>query len=300
MTQASTMVPTPLPTLASEQTNESRRMRSLDLLELGKGLLTPTEERLIRIVRKTFEPGPIDQGVRLLQRHIGARWIETCIRNVRNVHGLSRLPKLDPSKSYIVVSNHRSFFDLYVITAFLVYRDLLPHRILFPVRSKFFYDNPLGLAVNGLMSFFAMYPPVFRERHRAALNLATLDEVSRILRQGGAFVGLHPEGKRNIGSDPYALLPAKFGIGRVIYGSRATVLPVFINGLGNDLVQQARGNFDGTGADVNLMFGAPVEFGAMLGERGNQGLFRRISERALADVKKLAEEERKLARVFRA
>ncbi len=262
------------------------------MLELGQGLLTPTEERQIRFVRKTFEKGPVDRAVRMLQRRLGSVWIEYCTRNVRKVHGVERLPRLDPDKSYIVVSNHRSFFDLYVITSFLVYRDLLPHRILFPVRSKFFYDNPLGLVVNGLMSFFAMYPPVFRERNRAVLNLATLDEVSRILRQGGAFVGLHPEGQRGTGDDPYELLPAKFGIGRIIYGAKATVLPVFINGLSNDIKGQVRGNFDGTGGDVNVVFGAPVEFDGMLEERGNQGLFRRISERALADVKKLGEEER--------
>ena len=71
------------------------------------------------------------------------------------------------AKSYIVVSNHRSFFDLYVVTAYLVKRGM-PHRLMFPVRSQFFYDKRVGLVVNGLMSFFAMYPPVFRERARAA------------------------------------------------------------------------------------------------------------------------------------
>jgi 1-acyl-sn-glycerol-3-phosphate acyltransferase len=265
---------------------------NLDLLELGKDLLSPTEKRLIEFVRGTFEPGPADRVIRMLQRHLGSTWIDGITRNLRKVHGLDRLPKLDPKKSYICVSNHRSFFDMYVITSFLVYRDLLPHRILFPVRSKFFYDNPLGLAVNGLMSFFAMYPPVFRERHRAALNLATLDEVARIMRQGSAFVGLHPEGQRNTGEDPYALMPAKFGVGRIIHGANAEVIPVFINGLGNDFTRQALSNYNGTGDTVNLVFGKPVDFGNLLQKPGNQSTFRKVSELALEEVRKLGEEER--------
>ncbi len=58
-----------------------------------------------------------------------------------------------------MVSNHRSFFDLYVVSSVIVKRGL-EQRLMFPVRSQFFYDSPLGLAVNGAMSFFAMYPPV--------------------------------------------------------------------------------------------------------------------------------------------
>lgn len=266
----------------------------LDLLELGKDLLSPIEKRQIAFVRNTFEPGPVDRTIRLLQRHLGSFWIEHCTKNLRRIHGVERLPQLDPAKSYICVSNHRSFFDMYVITSFLVYRDWLPHRILFPVRSKFFYDHPLGLAVNGVMSFFAMYPPVFRERNRAALNLATLDEVSRIMRQGSAFVGLHPEGQRNTSDDPYALLPAKSGVGRIIHGSNATVLPVFINGLGNDIKRQVASNFDKSGNDINIVFGKPVDFGDLLAKPGNQSTFRKISERALEEIRVLGEEERTL------
>jgi 1-acyl-sn-glycerol-3-phosphate acyltransferase len=268
----------------------------LDLLELGKDLLSPTEKRLIRFVRSTFEPGPVDSTIRVLQRRVGSIWIEHVNKNLRNVHGLERLPQFDPSKSYICVANHRSFFDLYVITAFLVYRDLLPHRILFPVRSKFFYDNPLGLAVNGLMSFFAMYPPVFRERSRAALNLATLDEVARLMRKGGTFVGLHPEGQRNTSDDPYELLPAKPGVGRIIHGSNAVVIPAFISGLGNDLRKQVLSNFDGTGAPINLMFGEPIDFGELMSRPGNQATFRKVSELALEKVRELGHEEKALPR----
>lgn len=256
-------------------------------------LLSPTERRQIAFVRRSFDPGPLDRAVRIAQRHIGSTWIEQCTKNIRHVHGLERLPAFDPGKSYLVVSNHRSFFDLYVVTGYLVNRGM-PHRLVFPVRSQFFYDRPLGLFVNGVMSFFAMYPPVFRERSRAALNLASLDETVRLLERGGTFVGLHPEGTRNKGEDPYALLPAQSGVGRVIQAAGVDVLPVFVNGLGNDLPRQVAGNFTRKGTPIIVNFGAPIDFEGMLEQPPSPRLHRRISEHALEQIRKLGEEERAL------
>lgn len=265
-------------------------LRARDLLDF-KEQLSPTEQKQIALVRRSFEPGPVDRAVRLAQRYVGSNWIEQCTKNIRHVSGAERLPKFDPKKSYLVVSNHRSFFDLYVVTGYLVNRDM-PHRLVFPVRSRFFYDKPLGLLVNGAMSFFAMYPPVFRERSRAALNLASLDETVRLLKRGGTFVGLHPEGTRNQGADPYALLPAQGGVGRVIQASRVDVLPVFVNGLSNDLPKQIAGNFTRKGTPIIVNFGGPIDFKGLLDQPPSPRLHRRISEHALEHIRRLGEEER--------
>ena len=170
----------------------------------------------------------------------------------------------------------------------------MPHRIIFPVRSQFFYDKRLGLFVNGVMSFFAKYPPVFRERKRAALNLASLQEVTRLLKRGGAFVGLHPEGTRNKSGDPYALLPAQGGVGRIIQAAGATVIPVFINGLGNDIVRQVGSNFTRSGDPITMTFGKPIDFGDMLKGAPSPRLHRKISEHALEAIRKLGEEDREI------
>lgn len=270
-------------------TNEAFQPR--DLLDLGRDLLSPLERFNIRLVRKSFESGAVDKATRLLQRYVGANWIESAIKNLRHVYGVERLPEFDPDKSYIFVSNHRSFFDLYVVTAYLVKRGM-PHRLVFPVRSSFFYDKRLGLLVNGVMSFFAMYPPVFRERSRAALNLASLDEVVRLLRRGGAFVGIHPEGMRNKEGDPYELLPAQSGVGRIIHASRVTVVPVFVNGLTNDIVKQVGGNYTRSGDRVVVVFGEPIDFGDMLSAPSSPRLHRRIADRTLEEIRKLGAEER--------
>ncbi len=264
-----------------------------DLISSGGDRLSAVERAQIRWIQKTFEPGATDRTLRFLQRAIGSTWIHHCTKNLRHVHGLERLPELDQDKSYILVSNHRSFFDLYVITGHLV-RNGLQHRIVFPVRANFFYDNPAGFVVNGIMSFFAMYPPIFRDRKRAALNLVSLEELSWLIRQGGTFVGIHPEGTRKKDDDPYTFLPAQPGVGRVIHSSRATVIPVFINGLINDLRRQVASNFDHTGRDIHIVFGEPVDFGELLDKSGSPRTYKALAERCLEVIGELGQEEKRI------
>jgi 1-acyl-sn-glycerol-3-phosphate acyltransferase len=162
------------------------------------------------------------------------------------------------------------------------------------VKSSFFYDRLLGPVVNGAMSFFAMYPPIFRDKERAALNLASLDELVRLLRQGGTFVGIHPEGTRKKDDDPYTFLPAQSGVGRVIHKARVPVLPVFVNGLVNSIPAQVAGNVTGKGRPVFVVFGAPVDFGGLLDAPGSPRTYKRLSEMALEAIGKLGQEERAL------
>jgi 1-acyl-sn-glycerol-3-phosphate acyltransferase len=263
--------------------------RKFDLVRSGE--LSPLERFNVEFIRKSIEEPPLDVTVRWLQKHVGATWIDVCTRNLRHVHGLERLPRLDASQSFICVSNHLSFFDLYVVTAHLVKRGL-PHRIFFPVRSNFFYDSPLGFFVNGAMSFFAMYPPVFRDTKRKALNLASIDEVVRLLGRGNTFVGLHPEGTRNKSGDPYALLPPQSGVGRIIQRAKVPVLPVFVNGLSNSITGQIAGNARKTGEPIVVVFGEPIDFGGLLDAADAPRNHKLISEKALAAISALGQEER--------
>jgi 1-acyl-sn-glycerol-3-phosphate acyltransferase len=262
-----------------------------DLIQAGKGRLGWMERSLIRFVRWTFEPGAVDRAIRFLQHHIGSSWIHHCTKHLRHVFGLERLPPLDPRQSFVLVANHRSFFDLYVVFGELVRRGL-PHRIVFPVRAAFFYTNPVGLFVNGVMSFFAMYPPIFRERRPLALNPQSLDELAFLLRRGGTFCGLHPEGTRKKDEDPYTFLPAQRGVGRVIHEARVPVIPVFINGLINRLPRQVASNFDRSGRKVLLVFGEPIDFSDLYAQPGTPKVHQAIADRTLEAIAALGREER--------
>jgi 1-acyl-sn-glycerol-3-phosphate acyltransferase len=264
-----------------------------DLVESGRKRLSFLERALIGFVRRTFEPGLLSRAVTYCQRTVGCGWIHWCTKHLRHVHGYERLPALAPEQSYILIANHRSFFDLYVVFGDLVHRGL-EHRIVFPVRSNFFYDNPLGLLVNGFMSFFAMYPPLFRDRKKALLNPLALEELAFLLRRGGMFAGIHPEGTRKRDDDPYTFLPAQRGVGKVIQDARVPVIPVFINGLVNDLTKQVRSNFDGTGRDIFVVFGAAVDFGDLLDQGKSPKVHQAISDRVMQAVAELGQEERAL------
>jgi 1-acyl-sn-glycerol-3-phosphate acyltransferase len=262
-----------------------------ELLEAGEELLSPLEKAQIRFIRRSLQPGRLDRALRAGQRTVGQAWMNAVLSNSRVVHGQERLPVLDGDKSFVIVANHRSFFDLYAVTSFLIGRGM-PHRIVFPVRANFFYDHPLGPVVNGAMSFFAMYPPLFRDKKRAVLNLSAIEETARLLQQGGTFVGVHPEGKRGQGDDPYALLPGQAGVGRIIYAAKVPVIPVFINGLSNDLVKQIWGNVRRDGPMTHVVFGEPIHFDDLREKPGNPKLYREASERAMAAIAVLGQEEK--------
>jgi len=255
--------------------------------------LSELERFQIRFIQRSLEPGPLASVMKWCQRYLGATWITLATRQMLHVHGFDRLPQLDPAQSYVMVANHRTFFDLYAITAYLVRRGLR-HRILFPVRSAFFYDRPLGFFVNGVMSFFAMYPPIFRERKKLALNLASLDELARQLRRGGVLAGIHPEGTRNQGPDPYRLLPAQRGVGRVVQAARVPVIPVFVNGLVGDLKAQLLNNFRPRDHQIVIVFGAPVALDDLIQQPSTPKVHQAIADRVLASVEQLGQEEREI------
>jgi 1-acyl-sn-glycerol-3-phosphate acyltransferase len=266
-----------------------------DLLTSARAKVSRLEYFQMRAIRRTLQPGWIDDALRWCQRTVGQFWITLATGNLHRIHYIERLRSLAPAHSFILVSNHRSFFDLYILTAALL-RSGMRQRIVFPVRANFFYDTLTGFFVNGLMSFFAMYPPLFRDKRRATLNALGLDELAELLRAGETLVGIHPEGRRNPDADPYQLLPAQSGVGRLIHAARGVpVIPVFTNGLlPNDLPRQIRSNFDGTGVAVHTVFGSAIDFGEMLAEPASPRLFARIAERCLAEVEKLGQEEKAL------
>ncbi len=265
------------------------------LQRAARGKVSRMEHFQLRAIRRTLEPGVLDDTLRWCQRTIGQQWITIATSRLHRIHHIERLEFLAPHKSFILVCNHRSFFDLYVLTAALL-RWKLRHRIVFPVRSNFFYDTAAGFLVNGVMSFFAMYPPLFRDKRLASLNALGLEELAELLMQGETLVGIHPEGRRNPGDDPYQLLPAKSGVGRLIHAARGVpVVPVFTNGLlPNNLPRQVLSNFDGTGIPIHSVFGSPIDFGELLAEPPSARLFTRLSERCLDEVRKLGQEEKAL------
>lgn len=267
--------------------------RAPDLLRDHGRRLSFWERFSIRWIRRGLSPGLLGRFLWWCQRTVGQAWIHYATRHLLHLHGLEHFPTLAKGEGVLLVANHRSFFDLYVVAAHLV-RSGLPRRIVFPVRANFFYDSPLGLIVNFWMSFWSMYPPIFREKKKAPANLSSLDELGELLERGGVLVGLHPEGTRGKGPNPYELLPAQPGVGRVIHRTRVSVVPVFILGLENDLFRQVTGNFTGRGTPIHVVMGAPIDFTDLRAEKASPRVFREMAERCTAVITELGREEQRL------
>lgn len=223
---------------------------------------------------------------------IGAAWVYYCSRNLIHLVGLDHLRDLHPPRGLLLASNHRSLFDQYVISCWLFRTTRLLQRVYFPVRSDFFYERPLGVVLSFVMSALAMYPPVFRDPQKRDFNSYSVRRMIQILEQPGSVVGVHPEGTRNKGDDPYALLRAQPGIGKLILEARPMVVPIFINGLCNNFLAQVQGNFDGRGEPVIIVFGEPLDLTAFYARGTRLRVQKEVADHVLEAIARLGEQER--------
>ena len=229
------------------------------------------------------------------QRHIGSLWIYLATYNLMNVYGLENFEGTDVGRPVLLVSNHRSFFDMYTVSSVLFRRTGRSMRLFFPVRGKFFYDNPLGWFVNLVMGWWAMYPPFFRESGIASkreFDKFSLRRLIQICSEGrGHVIGFHPEGKRNLSPDPYNFLPAQPGIGKIILAARPQVIPIFIAGLGNDLPKQILGNWTG-GEKVRIRFGPEIDLEEFYQKGDRLRTHKEIADELMIKIAELGEQDR--------
>jgi 1-acyl-sn-glycerol-3-phosphate acyltransferase len=200
-------------------------------------------------------------------------------------------------RGVLFACNHRSFFDSYLYLFSLYRRGAKwPRNLCFPVRSDFFYDRPMGIAVNFAIGGGVMYPPIYRDRERRALNEEAIDHVCDVLDQPNSMVGIHPEGRRNKG-DPYTLLPAQPGIGQIVLRARPLVVPVFVNGLSNDFVDSLRTSFRPNAKrdhSLIVVFGDPVDYEEFTHSKPRAALYKKCADKIHRAIGACGEREREL------
>lgn len=230
-------------------------------------------------------------------RSVGYAWVRAAIAHRTFVHGLDELAALNVDRGVLFVSNHRTFFDQYtMMTVTLAAPASWATQLYFPVRSNFFYETPLGVLVNFVMSAGTMYPPIYRQASRSALNQATMERLAALLNKPGVVVGMHPEGTRNRGGDPYTLLPAQPGVGALALKSRAIVIPVFINGLTQNFLYELRASWSANirRKPVICIFGAPLEYSDLTMHTPRPALYKKFADRACDEILKLSVLERQI------
>lgn len=229
------------------------------------------------------------------QRHIGSLWIKIATYNLMNVFGLENVEKTDDNRPLLLVANHRSFFDMYVVSSVMFRQTKHPMILYCPVRAKFFYDSLVGWFVNLVMGWWSMYPPFFREEKefkKREFDKYSLRRLIQICSEGrGHVIGFHPEGKRNLNDDPYNFLPAQPGVGAVIMKAKPQVIPVFIAGLGNDLPKQILGNWRG-GEKVRVWLGEPVDLSQFYEKGDRLRTHKEIGDFLMTKIGELGEKDK--------
>lgn len=232
----------------------------------------------------------------LCQRTLGAGWIHFSTYNLMRVSGLEHVEAAERSRPLLLVANHRSFFDMYVVSTVLFRRTGWRKQLFFPVRGRFFYDTVGGLLVNLVMGWWSMFPPFFAGGDNPKVDKREFDKFSmrllaHLCREGaGNVIGFHPEGTRNKGADPYTYLRPQPGVGKLIKDARPQVIPVFIAGLGNDLPKQVLGNWRG-GEPVRVHFGPAVDFSEYYGRRDSARTYMEIAAFVMSKIAELGEQD---------
>jgi 1-acyl-sn-glycerol-3-phosphate acyltransferase len=231
------------------------------------------------------------------QRIFGAGWIQVSTYNLMRVTGLEHVEAVSRERPLLIVANHRSFFDMYVVSTVLFRGTKWRKQLFFPVRGRFFYDSLGGLLVNFIMGWWSMFPPFFAGGDNPKTEQREFDKFSmRLLaslcREGaGNVIGFHPEGTRNKNSDPYSYLRPQPGVGKLIKDARPQVVPVFIAGLGNDLPKQVLGNWRG-GEKVRVRFGPALDFKEFYDRRDSARTYMEIAGFVMSKIAELGEQDR--------
>jgi 1-acyl-sn-glycerol-3-phosphate acyltransferase len=259
--------------------------------------LSPMERFAFRVARRMNEGGWKSFWT-LCQRTLGMSWIRVCTYNLTRVYGLENFEAVSRERPVLLVANHRTFFDMYVVSAELFRRTRGEKKLFFPVRGRFFYESPVGMLVNLVMGWWSMYPPFFAAGSRPLPEKREFDKFSmRVLvdlcRRGrGHLIGFHPEGTRNRNPDPYSLLAPKFGVGKLVREADPQVVPVFVAGLVNDLPRQIKRNWTG-GEHVRIHFGSQLDL-SRFRDREGMRTYKEIAEFVMSKIAELAERDRAL------
>lgn len=235
----------------------------------------------------------------LWNNEVGRRWVRLAIGPRVFVENIDVVVDRPPGPGGLLLAlNHRSFFDFY-ITTFALYQCGAHwiKKAFFPVRSNFFYEHPLGVAVNVMLGGGSLYPPIFRDPAKAALTRDAVERMVRFLAEPDTMVGIHPEGTRNQDGDPYTLLPAQPGVGQIALQARPVIVPAFINGLGNSAREDIGATFRRDARrerPVIIVFGQPLAYDDLATQKPRVALYKRMADRMRDEITALGVREQAL------
>src|SRR5690606_36020927 len=266
---------------------------------MGNAVDLSRAERLsLAVTRFVNERPAAKRAQHLFLTRVNQAWVRQVIGRRVYADNIEWLLEAPTDRGVVLALNHRSYCDA-DIPMFALDEAGAPWRekIYFPVRSNFFYEHRVGFAVNLVIGGGALYPPIFRDAAKAELNKDALARMARLLDEPGSLIGVHPEGTRNKGPDPYELLPAQPGIGQIVLQARPMVVPVFINGLSNSAAGDIALTFRRhvrRESPVIVVFGDPIDYDDLAAQKPRAALYKKTADRIRDAITALGARERAL------
>jgi 1-acyl-sn-glycerol-3-phosphate acyltransferase len=262
----------------------------------GRGL-TRVESFNVRLVELWHTVPALSSMSTWLGRNVARREFELVLGNLLQEHNFERLRDADYDNSILVCANHRSYVDNFAV-AIRAMKHMPPDvRLIAPARTEGLFDKPWGIFLNFFLTFMNMYPPVVRSSRGAMWGKRVIQILAELLMKGRVALFIHPEGGRNKGSDPYDLMSAKPGLGKIIHQSRATVFPVFLQGFPRSPKAFIRANYRKGAARqplVHAVMGEPLDFSAERALPASPEVYRAIGQRLMDAIRAASVEERQI------
>jgi 1-acyl-sn-glycerol-3-phosphate acyltransferase len=172
--------------------------------------------------------------------HLVARlWGKIQLRNTGTRVRMQGLENIDPQKSYILVSNHQSTFD---ILAFLGY---LPIQFRWTAKAELFRIPFMGWAMSRIG-----YIPIERSSPKKAYR--SMLRAAEVVRKGMSVI-IFPEGTRSPNGN---LQPFKKGVFLIALKSQAPILPITIQGASRIM---RKGDWRTYPGQVRIQIDPPIE-----------------------------------------
>jgi 1-acyl-sn-glycerol-3-phosphate acyltransferase len=182
-----------------------------------------------------------------IPHQVARLWGKILLRSAGTTVDTSGLQNIDPEKSYILVSNHQSTFDIFALLGYL------PLQFRWIAKAELFRIPFLGWAMTRIG-----YIPIERESPKKAYRsmLAAAEAVKR-----GVSVIIFPEGTR---SPDGKLQPFKKGLFLIALKSQAPILPITIQGTAGIM---AKGDWRARPGRVWITIDPPIETAGIPTER---------------------------------
>lgn len=259
--------------------------------------LAPLERLHVNIALR-MNREPVKAFWTFCQRYLGALGIRLVTRNLVKDFGFENVRAAHEQGALLLVANHRTYFDLFVVSSLLHRRLPGRKRLYFPIHGSYYYQSIVGIVLNQLFAFWSMFPPLFADPRRSASDRYALELLSQLCAQGrGTIMGIHPEGGRNRNPDPYSYMRFQPGTGKIIHTARPVVIPTFIAGLENHVGRQIVRNWTG-GENVRVWFGEPVDLTEHYALPPKGSTYKRITDDVMARVADLGNRDREWLAVY--